>query len=370
MPRYVRIFTPLVTALVAVLLIIILDGAGGVSDVRQIPVASSTAAALMPVIELSTTSPISVSASTSSDLPSVLQTLPSSSGVTANPAKVSAERLTAAGGRLLNSLVNIICIPSSASPFRGVSGTGVIIDSRGLILTAAHLGQYFLVQDYPRADSMRCVVRTGGPAQDAYIASLVYLSPSWIEENPSTLFESQPKGTGEDDFAILAITGSATDTPLPSSFTFIPLSQTNATLGEKIAIGSYAAQYLGSSQIEHDLYPTIVFNTIANRYTFDVDTPDVISVTGTPAAQEGSSGGGIVDAGSRLIGLITTSSITGDIKDRTLHAITPLHIRASFEADTGFSLDYYLANNSLSTLVDAFASEAGELARIIEPSRR
>jgi hypothetical protein len=217
---------------------------------------------------------------------------------------------------------------------------------------------------------MNCIVRTGGPATDAYTASLVYVSPSWIQENPSTLSESQPKGTGENDIAILAITGSANGAPLPSSFTSTPLSEVDSSLGEKVAIGSYAAQYLGASEIENDLYPTIVFNTIANRYTFDTNTPDVIAITGTPAAQEGSSGGGVADANGRLVGLITTSSVTGDIADRTFHAITPLHIRASFEADSGTSLDYYLANNSLATLIDNFASETAQLAKIIEQARK
>lgn len=361
--RALRTLAPIATALVIVLIIVALDSSEKISHAVDAPAASSTAAALIPVIEsTATTSP--ASATTSPDLPSVLQRLPGTPVV--DPAKLSAEHLTAAGGQLLHSLVNIICVPKTGSPFRGVSGSGIIIDSRGLILTAAHLGQYFLVEDYPRAGSMRCVVRTGGPAKDAYTATLVYVSPSWIEENPSTLFESQPKGTGENDFAILAITGSATDSPLPTSFPFIALSQVVSNLGEKVAIGSYAAQYLGSSQIENDLYPTIVFNSIANRYTFDVETPDVISITDTPAAQEGSSGGGVVDADSHLIGLITTSSVTGDIKDRTLHAITPLHLRASFQADFGTSLDYYLANNSLSTLIDNFVGEAAALAKIIE----
>ena len=34
--------------------------------------------------------------------------------------------------------------------FNPISGSGVIVDSRGVVLTNAHVGQFFLLHDYPR----------------------------------------------------------------------------------------------------------------------------------------------------------------------------------------------------------------------------
>lgn len=282
-----------------------------------------------------------------------------------DPAVISARNLTAAGANLLKSVVNIYCVAKSGSGLTSASGSGVIIDSRGLIITAAHIGEYFLLTDYPKKGSVHCVIRTGGPAQTAYTASPVYISPSWIHANSDTLVENAPKGTGEDDFAILAITGSATKDPLPASFPYVPLGTDIPKVGQRLAIGSYAAQYLASADIRSDLFPTIVFDPVSDRFTFDTNTVDVLSIRGTAAAQEGSSGGGVVDEHDRLVGLITTSSIKGPISDHVLNAITPRHIRASFQKDSNAALDSYLASNDLSTLVSNFSSEAQTLGKVL-----
>jgi S1-C subfamily serine protease len=277
---------------------------------------------------------------------------------------VPSGNLTAAGGTLLKATVNILCISRSGSGLKSISGSGVIIDSRGLILTAAHIGQYFLIADYKPAE-LSCVIRTGGPAEDAYHAEPVYVSPAWVKENSETISESMPKGTGENDFAVLAITGSATHATLPASFTAVPLGSETPAVGEKAAISGYAAQYLGSKAVENGLYPTIVFDAISDRYTFGGNVVDLISIGGTAAAQEGSSGGGVADEHGTLIGMITTSSIKGDISAHVLNAITPRHIRASFAADGGANFDSYFADNSLSTLVSNFKSQGRTLAELL-----
>jgi hypothetical protein len=48
---------------------------------------------------------------------------------------------------LRGAIVNIICIQGGG--LRGSSGSGVIVDPRGIILTVAHVGQNFLLRDYP-----------------------------------------------------------------------------------------------------------------------------------------------------------------------------------------------------------------------------
>ncbi|HEV8677502.1 MAG TPA: hypothetical protein VN701_01580, partial [Candidatus Paceibacterota bacterium] len=47
------------------------------------------------------------------------------------------------------SIVNILCLATGNGQENSISGSGVIIDARGVILTNAHVGQYFLLKDYP-----------------------------------------------------------------------------------------------------------------------------------------------------------------------------------------------------------------------------
>ncbi len=270
------------------------------------------------------------------------------------------EKLTKAGGVLLSAVVNVYCEAAPGAPYRGVSGSGVIMDSRGLILTATHVSQLFLLEDYPKKGSASCVIRTGGPAKDTYTAEVVYISSAWIQKNSSSLRQMNPKGNGQHDFAVLAITGTTNGTPLPVSFPALPLSKKAAEVGDRVAIGGYAAQYLGTEQLRTMLHPTIVFDPISEVFTFGNNNVDVISIQGTAAAQEGASGGAVVNADAEIVGVITTSATSGQIKDHELNAVTPFHIRSSFKAETGVDFDTYFSSPLL-TLIAQFTTKAALL---------
>ena len=265
---------------------------------------------------------------------------------------------------LRGALVNILCI-SHKSGLRGSTGSGVLIDSRGIILTVAHVAQSELLSEALGSDVFTCTVRTGSPARNAYHAKLIYISEPWLRKNSTTLISSQPTGTGENDFALLAITDSANGNPLPSQFPFVTLSDNRATVGDSVGIGGYAAQYLTSPQIRTALSPTFVMGVLTGAYTFTSTTQDVLALLGHEAAQEGSSGGGVVNTDGNLIGLITTSEISGSADTRHLRVITPGHIERSFSADTGKDLLTYYTSTSPSTLVSEYASKVQELGSFL-----
>ncbi len=291
--------------------------------------------------------------------PAVVPTTPSEPVVPVIENELSTEALLRA------SIVNVICLPGGG--LRGSSGSGVIIDPRGIILTVAHVGQNFLLTDYPEEDAGRCYIRTGSPAKNAYTAELIYVSTEWIEENQTIFLESRPKGTGENDYAFLAITGSLTSAGLPARFTYIPFARENTAVevGDRVGIGSYAAEFLTSSEVRSSLYPTISFAPVNDIFTFDRTSKDVISVRAGAAAQEGSSGGAIVNKDNKLIGLISTRTSKTDLSLRDLQAISVDHIRASFEEDIPVSLDSYLSNSSPTTLVNAFDGTAEDLLQLL-----
>ena len=262
------------------------------------------------------------------------------------------------------AVVNIICLQQGG--LKGVSGSGVIVDPRGIVMTVAHIGQQFLLRDYPTEDSGSCYIRTGSPAKNAYVAEPIFISPSWIEENSDSYLSSRPRGTGEHDFAFLAITGSATASPLPSRFAYIPLSPVGTDLseGDRVGTGSYAAEFLSSSEVRSALYPTLKFADIVDIYTFGSRSEDIFSVAAGSAAQEGSSGGAVINEDGALIGLITTRTVKPDLSLRTMQAISMDHARSSFRADMSENLDSYLRGN-LSTLVQNFRGRAVGLLDIL-----
>lgn len=258
------------------------------------------------------------------------------------PPQPTQSEFDATAGVVRSALVNIVCL-SGIHSIPSISGSGVIVDPRGIVLTNAHIAQYFLFTGDPSL-SVSCTLRAGSPAQNAYRANVMFISPAWVSANADILTKADPTGNGEYDFAFLAITKSATSAALPAAFPFIPLGTSEAYAGEPVVIGSYAAQFLSTSEIQSSLYPTIVFGSVKAIYTFVKTSIDVVTLGGSPAAQEGSSGGGIARSPGIIDGIITTSTTEGDTASRTLGAITTSYIRREYESESGVPLTDLFAN--------------------------
>jgi hypothetical protein len=266
--------------------------------------------------------------------------------------------LDQASHTLQAALINIICV-TRRSGLHSISGSGVIIDPKGYILTNAHIAQFFLLEG-----DATCRVRTGSPAVDRYSAKLAYLSPRWVEANAALLGDPSPTGTGEHDFALLGITGSLTAAPLPSTFPAVPLSATSLEVGAPVVIGSYGAQFLSYGEIISTLFPTLVFGSVKKLYTFHERTVDVLSLGGSVAAQEGSSGGGVVGTDGLLSGLITTSTNQGATDTRDLNAVTAPYLRGAYLNESGETLEVLLAR-APSDAIRNFAPTASQLASVL-----
>ncbi len=266
----------------------------------------------------------------------------------------------AAAAALRGALVNILCRVPAGSTLHSISGSGVFIDSKGIILTNAHVAQYFLLADR----GVSCTIRAGSPAVDRYKAALIYISPSWVHANASVITQAAPVGTGEYDFAFLAVTKSATADALPAVFPSLPLASLPPAALTPVVIASYGAQFLATDQIQSDLFPTVVFGSVKDVFTFAVNTIDEIALGGSAAAQEGSSGGGVADATGALIGTITTSTVEGPTASRSLGAITASYIRAEYASEMGNPLDVLLSEPT-ETSVAEFAPRMPMLESLI-----
>ena len=277
------------------------------------------------------------------------------------------------------ALVNILCSARSGS-LRPISASAVIIDPRGVILTNAHVAQYVLLASDPKVD-LSCVIRVGSPARARFIPEVLYIPPVWVKGHASEIKTSLPLGTGEHDYALLRITGTTDGSPLPppptGGFPYLPLDvrETIGFIDDSVLVASYPAEFIGGITSQLNLFPVSSITTIKNLLTFsDEGTVDLVSIGGVIGAQSGSSGGAIVNAWGRLIGIISTTSEGKTTAERDLRAVTLSYINRDIAVQSGLNLLTILGGD-IASMANAFnASEAPGLIRLlidqISPSQR
>ncbi len=242
-----------------------------------------------------------------------------------------------------NALVNIYCQYKTDTYIRTTTGTGVVINSKGVILTNAHVAQFLLLTDTKRSVvDANCIIRAGNPAVAKYKAELLYISPTWIFENSDVIVEETPRGTGERDYALLYISGTLDDTPLPTTFSALPINTellARGITGSSVVTAGYPAEALFRGGADAKLIPVLASTTVRNLYTFGSMYADIFSISESPVGEQGASGGPIVTTKNRdMIGLIVTK---GDERTEGLHslrAITLSYIDRTIIEETGFSL--------------------------------
>ena len=266
------------------------------------------------------------------------------------------------------AIVNIFCTTKGGGPFSPTSGSGIIIDERGVILTNAHIAQYFLLRDYPSKDFIDCIIRVGSPAQPRYRASLLFISPDWIEVNAEKIRQQNPLGNGENDYAFLLISEPIrTGAKLPDTFSSANpvLDETVIKKGENVLIAGYPAGFLGGIAIQKDLYITSTITDIEDVFTFKENTLDLFSLGGSIVAQQGASGGAVVTKENGLIGIIVTSSDGDTTDERDLRAITLSHINRSLISNSEMTLEELLGGNLLQKTLDFSSSTVPTLTKLL-----
>ncbi|NTV44365.1 MAG: trypsin-like peptidase domain-containing protein [Candidatus Yonathbacteria bacterium] len=251
------------------------------------------------------------------------------------------------------AMVNILCITKEQSVIQPISGSGMLIDPRGIIITNAHIAQYFLLEKYRNGSLIDCRIRTGGPAHDTYDAEPIFISSSWMTKNAHTIIEETPTGTGENDIALLLVTRSIDNLPLPVAFPFMNYStnEEETSAGTPVLVASYPAELIDGASVLKDLWPVTATTNIIEMFTFTTDTPDVFSLKGSIASQHGSSGGGAIDLTTgKLIGIVVTTTEGTTAVDRELNAITFQHISTAIRRDIGIPLSTFLAKDPRESL--------------------
>ncbi|PIR82320.1 hypothetical protein COU20_03095 [Candidatus Kaiserbacteria bacterium CG10_big_fil_rev_8_21_14_0_10_59_10] len=242
------------------------------------------------------------------------------------------------------ALVNIYCTLTRGGARSAYSGSGVFVDPRGIILTNAHVAQYFLLAGHNENDA-HCVIRSGSPAAARWNAQLLYIPKPWVEEHAEDIRKTRSIGTGEHDYALLYVTGAADGSPLPGAFPHLA-PDTREAIGfqdDPVLVAAYPAEFIGGAAAQHSLHPSSSVGTIKTLMTFGSKLIDLLSLGGTPLAQGGASGGAVVNAWGRLIGVVVTTSEGATTGERDLRAISLAHIDRSLRVHAGVGLAALLA---------------------------
>lgn len=366
-PLYVDVA---ILALLVALVVMVIAG-NRKSNAPTIPNASQagSAAAAQSAKAVASTSPTRETAATSSDLPlnkakkEVPGTSLAAASRVASPYATPPLPFSEVNAAARAALVNIYCI-ANGNALRPISGSGVIIDPRGVILTNAHVAQYVLLSEVTQLN-LSCAVRSGSPAAGSWIPEVLYIPPVWVHAHASELTEDHPVGTGEHDYALLYIAGART-TPLPPQFPYLPPDTREAIgfQGDSVLAASYPAEFLGPSAV-NNLNAAASITNIRQLLTFSTSSVDAISVGGVIEAQSGSSGGAVANAWGRLIGIITTTSVGSTTSERDLRAITLSYIDRDLAEQTGMHLAQILERDPAASVLEFTRTQAQPLAQLL-----
>jgi hypothetical protein len=264
------------------------------------------------------------------------------------------------------SVVNIFCT-NVLSP-DPETGSGVIIDSRGVILTNAHVAIDLLLKKHAADGNVKCIVRTGDPAQPAYNASLLYISPSWITKHASYVMWDESAGWSiqDDDYALVLIT-----TPVKNStqtvFPFLLLDD-RATYNphEKFLLAGYPAEFL-ERQAKFDKLKLVTSITEVMNASTTQDKVDKLRFTGTSISQWGASGGPVVSSEGKVVGLTTLGNDRNEknAEKRILDAYPVSRFLVAFKQESGESLQQFLAKDLKASVAQFEKGKGQELEDIL-----
>ncbi|MEK7179964.1 MAG: serine protease [Patescibacteria group bacterium] len=277
----------------------------------------------------------------------ILETIVTKPPILAIPLPQETVDFEAINTKVRTAIVNIFCLAKGNS-LQPITGSGVFVDPKGIILTNAHIGQYFLLDDF-----VDCYIRMGNPATAKYHAKLIYISQKWIKENSKNIIVENPKGTGEGDYAFLAIEKTIDNSPLPSVFPYLEIEmEEDAQKGDSVLVVGYPAGFLGGISVQNNLSSLSSIGIIGDIFTFNENTIDLLSINGSLLAQKGSSGGSVVNKDTKIVGIVATATQESETGKRELRAVTTNHIGRSLFSEISKNISLFFSGDMLEKIIN------------------
>lgn len=250
----------------------------------------------------------------------------------------------------VNKLANLLCSIKKGINIFTITGSGVFIDAKGVLMTNAHIAQYFMVQNSSKKEFIDCKVLIGNSTISKFQARVFFIPSVWFETNYKEIDNFNPIGTGENDYALLLVTNSINGDPFPNIFSFFEtnFNSNDIKKGEKFLFAAYPTSKNIISF--NDLHFVSAVSAINEIYSFDNLSPDIFWAEGGTLAERGSSGGAVIDKNGKLTGVIVGTTETPLIIDRQFRALSMSYIEKNFKKETGFELDNYLKKDLKNTL--------------------
>lgn len=244
-----------------------------------------------------------------------------------------------------NIVFNIVCTNREGTKITISTGSGVLISPNGVVLTNAHVAQLFLLKNYSRENYMDCSLRRENIPTYGYRADILYISKDWIRENAYLVSDPAPRGTGENDYALLVITENTNPVlSLPNQFPYSKINTADgaAKEGDNITASGYPGIQASLLNINSSSRLVIDRTFVDEVYTFARTTIDVFSTGVTNVAARGSSGGGLFE-NNQLIGIVSTTGNVGN--GNYINAITLSYINRDIREETGSSLSSMISGD-------------------------
>ena len=275
-----------------------------------------------------------------------------------------------------DAVVNLICKNGKYGKIL-TTGTGVVIDPRGVIITNAHVASDWLFTEKwsPFINPYVCSVRTGLKANGpAYEAEVLYIARDRILSEATEISDQSDDGYEKyapKDYALLVVTDTGDpDMALPATFSYIPpYTGSIPQIGSSLYSIGYPARFTDTG-INFRMFasPLVVKET---RTIVGTSGKNIVAFQGVIAAQHGSSGGAIVNNQGQLVAIPTffdklrdcqveevikgeCSSIGKTSEEGVMNAITIKYVSDDLKKDIGLTLEEFVSRGNPKELANEF----------------
>lgn len=248
------------------------------------------------------------------------------------------------------AIVSLLCIDTSDSP---ITGTGIVVDPRGIILTNAHVAVEFLFSGWPDEPLRNCSVRKGSPARVAYRAEIMFIPEGYVRTAVDYIGKDDEGYVyGTDDYALLRVSAPSDESAtLPSSFPFARVNpRPSLSVGSPTYMIGYPASFISWITIYRDHHMVNSMVPVKEIKSLPGGSPgDVFAFSGSIAGQYGTSGGAVIQSDYTVVAIPTFFDDGGQgttTNSNVLNAISVQYIDRRIRGETGMSLAAFIGQKN------------------------